>query len=92
MAKEAITGMESGKIRLVKVVIGEAPSTWADSMISPGSVAIYPKKRKIANGSPNPVWASHTPRICAVQIDADIQSQQGVPRQPAAERPLMPQR
>ena len=55
MAKEAITGIESGSTKRVKVVNGDAPSTRADSMISTGREEIYPYNRNIASGSPNPV-------------------------------------
>ena len=49
MANEAMTGTESGSTSRVNVVSGEAPSTCADSMISPrqgGDVAKQQENRQ----------------------------------------------
>ena len=62
MANEAITGTDKGSTRRVNVVKGEAPSTYADSITSPGSEDMYPNNKNIARGRPNPVCANQTPR------------------------------
>ena len=60
IASEAIAGPPSGMITVAKMRSSPAPSIRAASSSSPGIWVKKLRSRKIANGSPNPVWNSTT--------------------------------
>ena len=61
IARDAIAGSPSGRMRRRKMRISEAPSIRADSRMSFGIPMKKFRNRKIANGSPNAVWKRTSP-------------------------------